>query len=181
MDRYRSVMDILGWTLQLLLNSAFVQTVLEITEGRETNSSSSHLIDWRDLQSMVSSSARSSMVLARSAELQGHLQDGWQWARRELHSQFTSHTQLPNGTQNQPMCRRCHQAPCRRSLQGEGGDLQHPQNSTHAFPNWITIAPLEGGGRLDYTIQTTKKLKAFIYKTSKILLQRKFIKSLAAC
>lgn len=28
MDSYRSVMDILGWNLQLLVNAAFVQTVL---------------------------------------------------------------------------------------------------------------------------------------------------------
>lgn len=35
MDSYRSVMDILGWNLQLLVNAAFVQTVLETTGGRE--------------------------------------------------------------------------------------------------------------------------------------------------
>jgi len=91
MDSYSSVMDVLGcdcwWTQHL-----------HSVRGHRRNGDQFLKLTfaWRDLQSMVASSARPSMVLDRSDELQGHLQDEWQWGRHALHSQFTSRTELPN-------------------------------------------------------------------------------------
>lgn len=41
MGSYIPLTDTLGWTPQLLVNSAFVQTALKAIEGRETDSSNS--------------------------------------------------------------------------------------------------------------------------------------------
>lgn len=71
MGSYRSVTDILRWALQLL-NSAFVQTVLETGEGRETNSSSSLLIEETDNQGFH---PLQGVLWSGTGELQGHLQD----------------------------------------------------------------------------------------------------------
>lgn len=76
MGSYRSVTDILCWALQLL-NSAFAQTVLETREGRETNSSSSPLIEETDNQRFH---PLQGVLWSGTGELQGHLQEEWQRA-----------------------------------------------------------------------------------------------------
>lgn len=161
-------MDISGWTLRLLVNSAFVQTVLKSTKGKG-DQFLKFTTDWRTPQSM-SFPSPCPLALGQGKDTYTLNSIELFMLRYDLQSWFSSNTRAAKkGSMG------------RRSTQVGGSWAEMPSKFKIHFLIW-SLKHLKHTLEKDchVRLKTKKSLVVFIYKIRKILFQRKFIKSLAA-